>query len=136
MKDEMSDVVFRRARHVISENQRVMDAVLALEKDDFIRLGELIFQSHESLRDDYEVSCPELDLLYEFAQEFPGCLGARLTGAGFGGSGIALVKTEGIAVFKEQLLEDAEKQGFPRPIFYEVNVGEGTQSYLLNEEKE
>jgi len=135
MKNEMSDVVFRRARHVISENQRVMDAVLALEKDDFIRLGELIFQSHESLRDDYEVSCPELDLLYEVAKEFPGCLGARLTGAGFGGSGIALVKKEGIAAFKEKLLEDAEKKGFPRPTFYEVEVGEGTQAYLLNEEK-
>jgi len=135
MKNEMSDVVFRRARHVISENQRVMDAVLALEKDDFIRLGELIFRSHESLRDDYEVSCPELDLLYEAAQEFPGCLGARLTGAGFGGSGIALVKKEGIAAFKEKLLEDAEKKGFPRPTFYEVEAGEGTQAYFLNKEK-
>ncbi|MGD2245028.1 MAG: galactokinase [Candidatus Aminicenantes bacterium] len=135
MKNEMDDVVFRRARHVISENQRVMDAVLALEKDDFIRLGELILQSHESLRDDYEVSCPELDLLYEVAQQFPGCFGARLTGAGFGGSGIALVQKEGITAFKEKLLEEAEKEGFPRPTFNEVEVGEGTQAYLLNEEK-
>ncbi len=135
MKNEMSDVVFRRARHVISENQRVRDAILALEKDDFIRLGELIFQSHESLRDDYEVSCPELDLLYEVAKEFPDCFGARLTGAGFGGSGIALVKIEGIAAFKEKLLEDAEKKGFPRPTFFEVEVGGGTQTYFLGEEK-
>jgi galactokinase len=135
MKNEMNDVVFRRARHVISENQRVMDAVLALEKDDFMRLGELIFQSHESLRDDYEVSCPELDLLYEVAQKFPDCFGARLTGAGFGGSGIALIKKEGIAAFKEKLLEEAEKKGFPQPEFYEVEVGNGTRAYLLNEEK-
>ncbi|UCE20683.1 MAG: galactokinase [Candidatus Aminicenantes bacterium] len=136
MKNEMNDVVFRRARHVISENQRVRDAVLALEKDDFIRLGELISQSHESLRDDYEVSCPELDLLYEVAQEFPDCFGARLTGAGFGGSGIALVKIEGIAAFKEKLRKDAEKKGFPRPTFYEVEVGGGAQAYFLSEEKE
>ncbi len=136
MKNEMNDVVFRRARHVISENQRVKDAVQALEKDDFSRLGDLIFQSHESLRDDYEVSCPELDLLYEVAQEFPDCFGARLTGAGFGGSGIALVKKEGIPAFKEKLLEDAEKKGFPQPTFYVVEVGKGTQAYLLNEEKE
>jgi galactokinase len=135
IKRDMNDVVYRRARHVISENQRVMDAVLALEKDDFVRLGELIFQSHESLRDDYEVSCPELDLLYETAQEFSACFGARLTGAGFGGSGIALVKKEGIRPFKEKLLENAEKRGFPRPTFYEVEVGEGTQAYFLNEEK-
>ncbi len=136
LKSEMNDVVFRRARHVINENQRVMEAALALEKDDFIRLGELIFQSHESLRDDYEVSCPELDLLYEAGREFPGCFGARLTGAGFGGSGIALVEKERTAAFKEKLLEDAEKKGFPRPTFYEVQIGDGTQAYLLNEEKE
>ncbi|HCS47587.1 MAG TPA: galactokinase, partial [Candidatus Aminicenantes bacterium] len=59
----------------------------ALQKDDFSGLGGLLFQSHESLRDDYEVSCPELNLLYDVGKEFPGCLGARLVGAGFGGSG-------------------------------------------------
>jgi len=134
-KNEMDDTVFRRARHVISENQRVMEAVLALEKDDFNFLGELIFRSHESLRDDFEVSCPELDLLYDFAREFPGCLGARLTGAGFGGSGIALVNKEKVAAFKDNLLEDAEKKGFVRPRFYEVEAGEGAQAYFLEEEK-
>lgn len=135
-KNKMDDVVFRRARHVISENGRVKDAVRALEKDDFRLLGELIFRSHESLRDDYEVSCPELDLLYESAQEFSGCYGARLTGAGFGGSGIALVNKEKITAFKQKLLEEAERKGFPRPSFYEVEVGEGTQAYFLEEEKE
>lgn len=135
LKQKMDDMVFRRARHVISENQRVMEAVRALEKDDFNWLGKLIFRSHESLRDDYEVSCPELDLLYETAQEFPGCFGARLTGAGFGGSGIALVKKEKIAAFKEKLLGDSERNGFPQPSFYEVEVGRGAHSDFLSEEK-
>ena len=92
VRPAMSDVLYRRARHVISENARVRLSVKALQADDFAALGGLLFQSHESLRDDYEVSCPELDLLYETGRGFLGCLGARLVGAGFGGSGIALVE--------------------------------------------
>jgi galactokinase len=134
-KNEMDDVLFKRARHVASENARVKRAVEALREDDFRLLGELIFGSHESLRDDYEVSCPELDLLYESAREFPGCFGARLTGAGFGGSGIALVKEEGIAAFRKKLLEEASKRKFPRPEFYEVKIGDGAQAYFLNKER-
>jgi galactokinase len=133
-KDEMDEALFKRARHVIGENRRVKQAVEALKKDDFRLLGELIFRSHESLRDDYQVSCPELDLLYETAREFPGCYGARLTGAGFGGSGIALVKQERIAVFRKKLLEEANKRKFPRPEFYEVKIGEGAKAYFLNKE--
>lgn len=133
-KDEMDEALFKRARHVASENERVKKAVEALRKDDFRLLGELIFRSHESLRDDYEVSCPELDLLYESAREFPGCFGARLTGAGFGGSGIALVKEERIAAFRKKLLEEARKRKFPRPEFYEVKIGEGAKAYFLNKE--
>jgi galactokinase len=133
-KDEMDEALFKRARHVISENGRVKHAVGALKKDDFRLLGELIFRSHESLRDDYQVSCPELDLLYETAREFPGCFGARLTGAGFGGSGIALVKQERIEVFRKKILEEASKRKFPRPEFYEVKIGEGARAYFLNKE--
>lgn len=133
-KDEMDEALLKRARHVISENGRVKQAVEALKKDDFRLLGELIFRSHESLRDDYQVSCPELDLLYETAREFPGCFGARLTGAGFGGSGIALVKQERIEVFRKKILEEASKRKFPRPEFYEVKIGEGAKAYFLNKE--
>lgn len=134
-RTKMDDVVFRRARHVISENERVKDAVRALENDEFRLLGELIFRSHESLRDDYEVSCPELDLLYDSAREFSGCYGARLTGAGFGGSGIALVDREEITAFKQRLLEETKRKEYPRPSFYEVEVGEGAQAYFLDGEK-
>jgi len=133
-KDEMDEALFKRARHVISENGRVKQAVEALKKDDFRLLGELIFRSHESLRDDYQVSCPELDLLYETAREFPGCFGARLTGAGFGGSGIALVKQERIEVFRKKLIQEASRKKFPRPEFYEVKIGEGAKAYFLNKE--
>jgi len=122
---DLKGELFKRARHVVTENQRVQEAVFALQKDDFEKLGALLFQSHESLRDDYEVSCPELDLLYECGKRFPDCLGARLTGAGFGGSGIALVKKEKIPAFKQMLLDKAKQQGYPQPAFYEVAVGEG-----------
>ena len=133
-RKEMDGMLFRRARHVITENQRVREAVLAMEKNDFRLLGELIFGSHESLRDDYEVSCPELDLLYEVAREFPGCYGARLTGAGFGGSGIALVHQEQIPALRAKLLEEVARRGFVRPEFYEVDIGEGAKAEFLSEE--
>jgi galactokinase len=122
---ELKGKLFKRARHVVTENQRVQQAVSALQKDDFEKLGGLLFQSHESLRDDYEVSCPELDLLYECGKRFAACLGARLTGAGFGGSGIALVKKDKIPAFKQMLLNNAKQQGYPQPAFHEVAVGEG-----------
>jgi galactokinase len=133
-RDEMDEALFKRARHVVSENGRVKKAVEALRKDDFSLLGELIFSSHQSLRDDYQVSCPELDLLYESAREFPGCFGARLTGAGFGGSGIALVKEELVADFEKKLVTEAGKRKFPRPGFYPVEIGAGAQAYFLDKE--
>ncbi|KPJ69292.1 hypothetical protein AMJ44_04100 [candidate division WOR-1 bacterium DG_54_3] len=127
MKNRMNEVIYKRAKHVISENLRVKKAVKALREDNFYHLKELLFRSHQSLRDDYEVSSPELDLLYEVAKEFPGCFGARLTGAGFGGSGIALVKKPRVEAFKKQLLEKAGREGFPRPEIYKIKVGEGAK---------
>jgi len=129
MRSRMKEVIYKRAKHVISENLRVRKAVEALKEDNFYHLKELLFFSHESLRDDYEVSCPELDLLYETGKEFPACLGARLTGAGFGGSGIALVKKPRSAAFKKELLDKAKRRGFPRPEIYEIKVGEGAKVY-------
>jgi len=125
---EMSEVQYRRARHVISENDRVERAVEALKADDFTALGSLLFSSHESLRDDYEVSCPELDLLYRNGRESAGCLGARLVGAGFGGSGIALVEKSKTEDFKGTMLAAAAEKGFPEPRFYEISIGGGAES--------
>jgi galactokinase len=127
-KDDLDAVLFRRARHVITENARVKKAVEALKEDDFDGLGTLLFQSHESLRDDYEVSSPELDLLYEVGKDFPGCLGARLVGAGFGGSGIALLERGAVEGFKKPLLYEAEKRGFPKPAFCEIAIGRGAEA--------
>ncbi|MBN2408609.1 MAG: galactokinase, partial [Candidatus Aminicenantes bacterium] len=123
---------FKRARHVITENARVLKAVDALQNDDFSALGELLFRSHESLRDDYEVSCPELDLLHDIGRGFPGCLGARLVGAGFGGSGIALLEKPALPGFRKAMTAEAAERGFPRPEFHEIAVGEGAKVSWLN----
>ena len=90
----LPDELARRARHVVSENARVREAVRALEAGRLDELGELMARSHASLRDDYEVSCPELDELVEAALAHPGVYGARMTGGGFGGAMIALVERE------------------------------------------
>ncbi|MGB6338683.1 MAG: galactokinase [Candidatus Aminicenantaceae bacterium] len=130
-KDQMDLVLYRRARHVISENERVQKAKQALQNDDFLTLGQLLFQSHVSLRDDYEVSCPELDLLYEFGLEFSGCLGSRLTGAGFGGSGIALVKKKDSDVFIREILDLAQKKGYRIPRVFPVKIDKGASTSIL-----
>jgi galactokinase len=94
-------VVGKRCRHVVSENARVHDAIAAMRAGDLARLRTLMAESHASLRDDYEVSCPELDVLVELALAHPACRGARLTGAGFGGSTINLVDAAAVAGFSE-----------------------------------
>ncbi len=125
---DMDGTLYRRAKHVISENERVRKAVVALQVDDFEELGELFFQSHVSLRDDYEVSCPELDLLYDVGREFSGCWGARLVGAGFGGSGIALLEKSRSEDFRRAMLAAAREKNFPEPQFHEVSVGAGAEA--------
>src|SRR6185312_16126726 len=87
---DLEPVLARRARHVVEENDRVMAAVDAIEGNDMERLGELMRGSHASLRDQFEVSSPELEALVEIAESVPGVLGSRLTGAGFGGCTITL----------------------------------------------
>ena len=87
----------RRARHVVTENRRVLESVAALRAGDVAAFGRLMDASHESLRDDYEVSGPELDAMVEIARATPGILGARLTGAGFGGCAVALVEAAAAA---------------------------------------
>ncbi len=128
----MGDTPFQRARHVITENGRVRQAVEALRREDFYLLGDLLFKSHQSLRDDYEVSCPELDLLHDFGRDFAGCLGARLVGAGFGGSGIALLKKQTTGDFQKGMLAAAAERRFPRPEFHEVTIGEGASVSRLD----
>jgi galactokinase len=96
-------VVRRRCHHVVSENARVLEATTAMRSGDIARLKLLMAASHVSLRDDYQVSCPELDVLVELALALPACHGARLTGAGFGGSTVNLVETAAVASFSESV---------------------------------
>jgi galactokinase len=100
----MDPVVYRRARHVITENARCVMFKEALEDGDLPHIGILMRGSHESLRDDYEVSSFELDRMAEAAWEAPGCVGARMTGAGFGGACVALVETGDLTAFRRHVL--------------------------------
>jgi galactokinase len=99
VKPQLGDVPYRRARHVISENNRVLEAVEALKGDRTREFGELLYRSHTSLRDDYEVSCKELDILVDLARRAPGIVGARMTGAGFGGCTVNLVESAAVQEF-------------------------------------
>ena len=97
---ELPEVVRRRCRHVITENARALEAGEALARNDLERFGQLMHQSHVSLRDDYEVSCPELDLMVDLAAGKKGVYGARMTGGGFGGCTINLVQDEYVEAFR------------------------------------
>ena len=96
---DLDEVTFRRARHVISENRRVLQAVQALRAGNLEEFGDLLNQSHQSLRDDYEVSSPALDQIVACALQAPGCLGARMTGAGFGGCAVAVLQADAAGEF-------------------------------------
>ena len=102
-ESEMDAVTFQRARHVVSENARVVEAVAALREADLARFGQLMNESHGSLRDDYSVSSGALDVLVAAAREVDGCLGSRLTGAGFGGCTVSLVRSEEIPAFQRHV---------------------------------
>lgn len=102
-KGAMDGVIMRRARHIINENQRVLDAVQAMRADDVIGLGKLFNASHASLRDDFEVTNEALNQIVESAQEQESCFGARMTGGGFGGCAVALVREESVRAFTESV---------------------------------
>jgi len=104
-RHSLSEILLKRARHVVSENARVLKAVEHLEKGNLESFGRLMIASHESLRDDYEVSCRELDVLVELALQQPGVLGARMTGAGFGGCTVNLVRADAAEPFAEAVQE-------------------------------
>ncbi len=120
-------VVRRRAKHVISENQRVLDAIKALKAGNLLLFGQLMNASHDSLRDDYEVTGIELDTLVEEARKIPGVLGSRMTGAGFGGCTVSLVQEDTVDEFIEQVaIGYLEKTGL-KAEFYVAEVGDGTK---------
>ncbi|HEX7541593.1 MAG TPA: hypothetical protein VF352_05630, partial [Anaerolineales bacterium] len=101
--DRLPDIVAKRAKHIVEEIARTGQAVELLENNDAVRFGELMNACHASLRDLYEVSCPELDAMAALAQSLPGCYGARLTGAGFGGCTVNLVAGQAAEAFARDL---------------------------------
>jgi galactokinase len=106
---ELRPSVYRRCRHVITENMRVTDAADALRKNDLPKFGRLMGESHRSLQQDYEVSCAELDLMVELAEKQPGVYGSRMTGGGFGGCTINLVDGQAVDDFKHNVVRDYER---------------------------
>ncbi len=108
-KDLLPPVVYRRCRHVVDEDERVLQTVAALKHDDLAEVGRLMNASHESLRYDYEVSSEALDIMVDAMRSVPGCYGARLTGAGFGGCAVALVEPGA-----EQAIADAIFEKYPK----------------------
>ncbi len=125
----LSGEELKRARHVVSENARVLEAVEALEDSKFDEFGRLMYASHASLRDDYEVSTRELDAFVEISEEH-GARGARLTGAGFGGCAIALVAEGKTAALAKACAEVFAGRGFEEPVFYEFVPSAGAEVAL------
>lgn len=115
----------KRAKHAVYENQRTINAVEALKANDIEKFGKLMNVSHESLRFDYEVSCEEIDVLVDLAQAMPGVVGSRITGGGFGGCTVSIVKNDTLDVFVEEIGKAyLEKVGHEAE-FYVVDIGDG-----------
>lgn len=115
----------KRAKHAVYENQRTIRAVEALKNNDLETFGKLMNASHVSLRDDYAVSCSEIDVLVDAAWKVEGVIGSRITGGGFGGCTVSIVKDEAIEAFKEQVGKAYQEQVGKTPEFYVVEIGNG-----------
>ncbi len=130
-KAEISEVEYKRARHAVTEIARVLAAVTALKNSDWLTLGSLITASHISLRDDYTVSCPELDVAVEAALA-AGALGSRMVGGGFGGSAIALIPANQIDNVKEAIKNAYAARGFKPPRFFTSLPSAGASARFLS----
>lgn len=125
-ENELEPILYRRARHVVTEIGRVQSAIKLLQVEDFTSLGETLNQSHESLRDDYEVSCPELDCAVRVARA-TGALGARMVGGGFGGSAIALVKSGEAGSIANAIERSFSESSFKSPRFFSAIPSDGAR---------
>jgi galactokinase len=125
-REVLDDVTFRRVRHVVTENQRVLDTVATLADEGPRAIGELLDASHRSMRDDFEISVPELDLAVETAQA-AGAIGARMTGGGFGGSAIALVSRGLVSQLQVAVDGAFAEHGYAQPVTFTVTPSEGAR---------
>jgi galactokinase len=127
----LSDILYKRARHVVAENERVLQGINLLKRDRVEAFGDLLYQSHESLRSDYQVSCPELDLLVDLARKQPGTLGARMTGAGFGGCTVNLVRTADMERFRMEVTRGYQSSTGKEPFIYVCTPSQGVTSRMV-----
>lgn len=125
------EIIQKRVKHAVSENRRTVHALDALREDDITEFGRLMNKSHLSLRDDFEVSCDEIDLLVKTAWQLPGVLGSRITGGGFGGCTVSLVKKRNRNLFKNKLTAAYRDAFGLEPEFYEVEIGDGARKIII-----
>ncbi len=125
--EKEGDLIYRRAKHPITENVRVMQMKKALNNDDYKSIGEILYECHESLRDDYEVSCKELDVAVEVGREIKGIIGSRMIGGGFGGCTVNLVKKGTAKHFAGELEEKFRKKTGIKGNAYICNIEDGTK---------
>lgn len=126
-KEKMTEEMYKRVRHVVKEIQRTVGAAKALKQSDYEYFGALMIESHKSLRYDYEVSCAEIDQLVEIALETNGVFGSRITGGGFGGCTVTLVRKDAVT----KVIENIKKKYKGKPSFYICSPSEGAQLILL-----
>jgi galactokinase len=131
-KELLSPVVYRRCRHVVTENERVIQTIAALRAGDLVAVGHLMNASHDSLRDDYEVSSDALDVMVAAMRGTPGCYGARLTGAGFGGCTVALVEPGAEQTIADEIYEKYPKETNIWPEVYTTHASDGATVTALD----
>lgn len=123
-------MTYQRCHHVVSENDRVLQAVAAMEANDLLKLGQLLNDSHDSLRDDYQVSCNELDIMVEIARQQPGVFGSRMTGAGFGGCTVSLVAEQNADDFVATVARTYQAASGREAQIYVTNIAAGAGEIL------
>jgi galactokinase len=128
----LTETIYKRCRHVITENERVLKATSALRAGEIHVFGELMAQSHKSLRDDYAVSCPELDIMVDIASRQPGVYGARMTGGGFGGCTVSLVSRPDAQEFQRRVAAAYYSATGKHPDVYICDASQGAERIPLN----
>jgi len=126
-KDELDPLAYRRARHIITENERTLEAADSMKAGDAKRMGELMIESHLSMRDDFEISRPEMDIMVEIAIRQPGCYGARMTGGGFGGCAVAMIDQGSVKTFTENVAAEYETSTHLKPSLYVCSATNGAE---------
>jgi galactokinase len=122
----MDDLTFKRVRHVVTENARVLETLDALDDGQLEKLGSLLLESHASMRDDFEISIPELDLAVEIAMQ-TGAVGSRMTGGGFGGAAIAIISETKLAELEQNVKQSFAEAGFAEPRVFAVLPSQGAR---------